>query len=256
MNPAHGALGFAIGLFVGMLVLLEVGRRIGVRRLTADFEGSRAGVGTVDAAIFALFGLLTAFTFSGAATRFDARRHLIVQEANAIGTAYLRLDLLPAEAQPAMRDRFRRYVDLRLEFYKSLPDDQAAAAAQARVIVLQSEIWREAVAAGRGAGPTLVLLLPALNEMIDITTTRAGAAMTHPPLVIFAMLGLLALVSALLAGYDMASGKTRNLLHILGFAAIVSVTVYVILDLEYPRSGYIRVDAFDQLLVDVRKHMN
>jgi hypothetical protein len=69
-----------------MLILVEVGRRIGIRRSAADPEGARAGVGAVEAAILALLGLLLAFTFSGAGARFDARRHLIVEETNAIGT--------------------------------------------------------------------------------------------------------------------------------------------------------------------------
>jgi hypothetical protein len=68
----------AVGPFPGMLVLLEVGRRIGVHRLEQDPEGARAGVGTVEGAVFALLGLLIAFTFSGAASRFDARRQLII----------------------------------------------------------------------------------------------------------------------------------------------------------------------------------
>ena len=93
-----------------MLILLEVGRRIGARRLAEDPMGAAAGVGTVEGAVFALFGLLIAFTFSGAAARFDTRRQLIIEETNAIGTAYLRLDLLPVDAQPGLREKFRRYV--------------------------------------------------------------------------------------------------------------------------------------------------
>ena len=100
-SPVHSTLFsvyVAAGLFIGMLCLLEVGRRVGQRRREADTEGARAGVGVIDGAVFALLGLLLAFTFSGAAARFDTRRHLIVEEANAIGTAYLRLDLLPPDA--------------------------------------------------------------------------------------------------------------------------------------------------------------
>jgi len=73
-----------------------------------DPEGARAGAGAVEGSVFGLLGLLIAFTFSGAAFRFDARRQLAVEETNAIGTAYLRLDLLPADKQPALRDSFRR----------------------------------------------------------------------------------------------------------------------------------------------------
>ena len=111
MNKMLIATLLATGLFVGILIFLEVGRRVGGQRLALDPEGARAGTGTVEGAVFALVGLLIAFTFSGAASRFDARRDLIVQETNAIGTAWLRLDLLPASAQPAIRENFRRYVD-------------------------------------------------------------------------------------------------------------------------------------------------
>src|SRR5512134_3830379 len=158
MNFAPSAALFTLGLFLGMLVLLEIGRRIGVRRMAKDSEGARVGVGAVDGAVFALLGLLIAFTFSGAASRFDARRQLIVEETNNIGTAYLRLDLLPASAQPAIRENFRRYLDSRLEVYRKLPDIAAAKAELAKAIMLQEEIWRHAVAATRvdGAQPAAV----------------------------------------------------------------------------------------------------
>ena len=99
------------GLFAGMILLLEVGRRLGRRRHGRDEEGARAGLGAVEGAVFALLGLLIAFTFSSAASRFDTRRQLIVQEGNAIGTAWLRLDLLLSSAQPELRDLFRRFLD-------------------------------------------------------------------------------------------------------------------------------------------------
>jgi len=100
-----------------------------------------------------------------------------------------------------------------------------------------------------------MLLLPALNQMIDITTTRTMALQLHPPTIIYTMLFALALASALLAGYGMAGAKSRSWLHILGFAAVMAVAVYVILDLEFPRLGLIQVDAFDRALVELRESM-
>src|ERR1700752_3735328 len=231
---------FALGLFLGMLMLLEVGRRIGVRRLAADPQGAEAGVGPVPGAVFALLGLLIAFTFSGAASRFDTRRQLIVEETNDIGTAYLRLDLLPVDAQPRLREKFRAYVDARLEIYRKLPDMAAVQEEMAKANRLQVKIWRQSVAASRAPGASAaapVLLLPALNAMIDITTTRTMAAQIHPPMIIFALLFGLALVSSLLVGYGMAGSKARNWLHMLGLSFVMAVSVYVILDLEYPRLG-------------------
>ena len=249
---------FSFALFVGMLILLNVGRRIGARHLASDPKGARTGTGTIEAAVFALLGLLIAFTFSGAVSRFDDRRHLIVEEANAIGTAYLRLDLLSADAQPTLRQEFRRYVEYRLAVFRKLPDLEAAKAELDKATKQQQIIWARAVAASQsqGASPAApMLLLPALNQMIDITTTRGMALQLHPPLIIFGMLFLVALASALLAGYAMAGGKDRKWLHVFGFALVIALTVYVILDIEFPRAGLIRVDAFDQALLDLLKSM-
>lgn len=256
---AFSAFSITLGLFIGILLLLEMGRRIGMRRRAQDPEGATAGTGPIDGAIFALLGLLLAFTFAGAASRFDERRALIVEETNAIGTAYLRLDMLPSSAQPPLRDLFRRYLDTRLEAYRKLPDMSAVLAELNRANQLQGEIWSQAVVVSRmeGAPPAAaMLLLPALNQMIDITTTRTMAGQIHPPLAIFVMLFGVALGSALLAGYEMAGGQSRNWLHMLGFAAVLAVAVYVILDMEFPRLGFIRVDTFDQALVELRKSMN
>jgi hypothetical protein len=249
---------FAVGLFVGMLLFLQIGRRLGERSLALDPGEARTGLGGVEGAVFALLGLLIAFTFSGAASRFDQRRHLVTEEANAIGTAWLRIDLLPAEAQPALRDLFRSYLDSRLETYRKLPDVDAAMAEFRRSMDLQGEIWKAAVSGSRKSDTPAVAmqLLPALNQMIDITTTRLMATRIHPPKVIFIMLGGLSLASALLAGYAMAGGKSRHWVHVILFAAVLSTTVYVIVDLEYPRLGLIRVDAVDQVLTDLRRSMD
>ncbi|MCI0658760.1 MAG: DUF4239 domain-containing protein, partial [Acidobacteria bacterium] len=218
----------------------------------------KEGAGAVEAAVFGLLGLLLAFTFSGAADRFNVRRQRIVEEANSIGTAYLRLDLLPAEEQPPLRDLFRRYLDERLEVYRKLPDIKAAERELAHSIQLQKEIWAGAMAASgeQSAPPVRMLLLPALNEMFDITTTRTAAMRMHPPVVIYAMLVALSLAGSLLAGYGMARAKMRGWFHIFGYAIIMTAAVYVILDLEFPRAGFIRVDAFDQVLVETRKSMD
>jgi hypothetical protein len=247
----------AFGLLGGVLLMVEVGRRVGKRRLAREGERAQAGAGAIDGAVFGLLGLLIAFTFTGAASRFDARRDLITEEANDIGTAWLRLELLPAGTQPALRESFRRYLDARLEAYEKLPDLAAANAALARSVVLQGQIWTQAVAASREGPPAAsMLLLPALNQMFDITTTRKMAGKTHPPLIIFATLVVLTLVAALLAGYGMAGAKTRSWVYMLGFAFVMSVAVYIIIDLEYPRLGLIRVKAADQVLVELRQSMN
>jgi hypothetical protein len=249
---------FPLGLLLGMFILIEIGRRMGARRLAKDAEGGRTGFGAIEGSVFGLMGLLVAFSFSGAASRFDSRRQLIVEETNAIGTAYLRLDLLPSEAKLELQELFRQYVDSRLSVYQKLPDISAALAELERSGKLQRTIWSKAVAACQASGsqPATMLLLPALNQMIDITTTRTMAARLHPPTIVFIMLGVTSLVSSLLAGYGMAVGKTRSWVHMLAFAATLAVTVYVICDMELPRFGLIRVDSFDRALVELRQGMN
>jgi hypothetical protein len=256
MNLTFVSILFAGGLLVGMIMLLELGRRLGRRRQGRDEEGARAGLGAVEGAVFALMGLLIAFTFSGAASRFDTRRQLIVEEANSIGTAWLRLDLLPPAPQPELRDLFRQYLDLRLAVYQKLPDLGAALAELEKANALQGKIWSRAVAACQQApGPIAAQVIPALNQMFDIAATRTAAAKMHPPEIIFLLLGVLALMCSLLAGYAMAGGKKRSWIHMIGFAFILAATVYVILDLEFPRIGFIRIDAFDQVLIELRQSM-
>jgi|tagenome__1003787_1003787.scaffolds.fasta_scaffold20951114_5 hypothetical protein len=245
-------------IFASCLILLEVGRRIGVRRRTLDPAGAEKGLGTVEGAVFGILGLLLAFTFSAAASRFEVRRELIVHETNAIGTAYLRLDLLPATDQPKLREDFRLYVDARLAVYRKLPDLQASNAEMSKATALQGKIWTQAVAGCKEADSPAVtsLVLSSLNEMIDITTTRAVARQAHPPAIIFLMLFVLLLASSLLAGYGMSAGEWRSWLHMAGFAGIMAMAVYVIIDIEFPRVGFVRIDSTDHILVDLRNSMN
>ena len=245
------------GLFLCVLMFVWIGRWIGTWRGAQETERERVGLVTVETALYALLGLMIAFTFSGASTRLDTRRAQTVQEANAIGTAYLRLDLLPASAQPALRMKFRAYADARLAVYGALPDMKASDAHAARAVKWQGEIWTDSIAALRNA-PTQasLLVIPALNDMIDITTTRAVALRTHTPAVILGALVVLTLACSLLIGYGLAGGKAfATNFHMIGFALMMTVTIYVIIDLDHPRIGLIRLDYVDQALMDVRAGM-
>ena len=102
----------------------------------------------------------------------------------------------------------------------------------------------------------MILLVPALNQMFDVATTRTLSALVHPPAVIFAMLCGLAVIASALAGYGMARSTSSAWLHLVAFAAATAFTFYVIIDMEFPRLGLIRVDAFDQALIDLRASMN
>jgi len=240
-----------------MLALMNVGRSIGVRRMRADPRAAGAGFGAVNAAVFSLLGLLLAFGYSDASKRFDERRRLVVEETNDIGTAWLRVAMLPAASQPALRARLRQYVDARIGYYDSAPDSPASLEAQARVERAQTEIWSLATAACSGPdGATAgLLLLPALNAMFDITTTRLAMQDMHPPLLVFIVFVVLALASALLAGISMAAAKSKSWIHMIGFATLISATLYLVAEIEFPRHGLVRNDAFDRLLVDLRQSM-
>ncbi len=245
-------------LFVLMLAAEEVGRRLALR-IARSGRGEAKGSSAMDAAVFALLGLLIAFTFSGAAARFDSRRQLITQETNAVSTAYLRIDVVPPEYRPALREAYGRYLDARISGYQKMPDIAAAEAELARASAMQSEIWKQAVAAAQSPGtPTsaAMLLLPAINNMFDMATSRYVATKMHPPYIIFGLLFLLATAAALLAGYGMGGASTRPWLHPIVFAAVMALSVYVVLDLEFPRLGLIRVDDFDQALIALRATMH
>jgi hypothetical protein len=231
----------------------EMGRRIGRYQLAHD--PSWPGSTIVDGAVFALLGLLLAFSFNGAASRFAERKQLIIAETNAISTAYLRLDLLPAEAQPPVRALFGEYVDARLAAYRALPDLEAAHLEIVHGGEIQRAIWDRAVAAVRAAPPYVpMLLMASLNNMFDAESTRVLMAQVHPPKVIFGMLASLIVISSMFAGHSLA-GYRRSWTHAAGLAATLAVTVYVIFELEFPRFGLVRIDAMDRALIELRQAM-
>jgi hypothetical protein len=253
------ALIYSLTLLAAMLLCLELGRRYTLNQKAKETEEAGAGKGVIEGAFFGLLSLLIAFTLAGAISRFDSRRQLIIQESNDIGTAWLRVDLLPTDVQPQMRDLFRSYVDSRLALDSALPDIRAAEEHLARSIDLQNQIWALAVVSTHGATPHLdsgKLLLPALNSMIDISNTRTWAARSHPPVILWVFLFFIALVCAFIAGGRVATGRRRPWVHLLAFALLTVGSIYVILEIEYPRRGFIDLEKYDQALIDVRESMN
>ena len=242
-----------IGLLLAMVVCIEIGYRIGQRR-QGRYGDAHEGLASMEAAIFALLGLLLGFAFAGALGRFDTRRNMVVTEANAIGTAYLRLDLAPAEDQPALRRLFRDYLDARIRVYGEPHDDTITDRLIADAAKIQERIWSTAIASlPRDSRQDVSrVLLPALNEMIDITTVRTVALHVQLPRAILALLLIVALCSAMTAGYAMAKRGRRSVLHVILYATSIAMTIYVVLDLEHPRRGLIRLDAADRILVELR----
>src|SRR5215469_8359297 len=186
----------AFFLLPAMLLLIELGRRLRIKQKDQE-EGT-----AIENAVFALFGLLLAFTFSGAVERYDHHRELIVEETNAIGTAYLRLDLLPPADQPTLRQLFRDYTTSRLGLYRAISNEVSPLSEH-----LQREIWKKSVEAAASPGANVdatKILLPALNSMIDISETRRTVFNLHPPQVVFLLLFLFSGGAAFLGGYSMS----------------------------------------------------
>lgn len=235
-------------LFFGVIILcMEIGRLIG------RGKGEAAGASTVNGAIFAIFGLILALSFSGAASRFDERRDLIVQEANSVGTAVLRIDLLPADAQPLLRDKFTQYVDARIAAYAASGDPTAFRAGLNRANAISLDIWNLSVAAASrpDAAPAAnMLLLPAINEMIDLSSSRAFMTLKHPPIIIRFMMIALAMGAALLSGIGFGTSGSGGRLHELAFALVITATIFITVDLEYPLTGFIRIDDFSNAVVN------
>jgi hypothetical protein len=249
-------IGLFVTLFTALIACLEGGRRLGRRAFAGD-RPHPSGLGTVEAVTFGLLGLLLAFTFSGAAARLDTRRAQIVDEANAIGTAWLRLDILPEAAQPKLREAFRAYTDSRIAVYRTFSGSglEAARAASARAGALQQQIWTGAVAACGDLASCTVVVLPALNQMFDLAATRLAATQMHPPAIVYVVLVAISLVCGFLVGYEMGATVVASRSHMILLALVLSFTFYVILDFEYPRLGFIRIDDFDTLLVQLRASM-
>jgi hypothetical protein len=248
------ALGVAILIFAGTIISLEAGFRWG-RRDTAGNAAAHEGLGAVEASAFALVGLLLGFSFAGAMSRLDAKREAIVAEANAIGTAYRRIDILPAETQPAIRDEFKRLIDARINAYEQRFDAGAAGRHLEAFDAAEDRIWQLTVAATAASKESALLVLPPVNEMIDVSTARAVLLRAHLPVLILGLLIVAAVSSGLLAGYGMTKRRQRSWFHAIAYAALLAATVYTVLDLDQPRFGLINIETAYQPLTQLRDAM-
>ncbi|MNS95167.1 hypothetical protein D3C72_1294120 [compost metagenome] len=252
MNYSFLLAGLAVLFFIGLFVAMAIGKVFG-RNL--DEKGG-AGVAAIEASVFALLGLLVAFTFSGAAQRMAERRNLLIQEVNAIGTAWLRIDLLNLDDQPRLREQFRNYVDQRILYDREVADLDHRGAIAAKAGALQQDIWRTSIAATRNAVPPYAAsYIAAVNDMFDSATTLTAAQKVHPPLATYVFLGYLALVSACLVGVNLAASKRNALMHQAIYAVVMTAALYIIIDFEFPRIGTIRIDQSDALLLAQRQSM-
>jgi hypothetical protein len=231
-------------LLVALIVSFELGHRSGLRtRLRrGEFQEVTTAMAAIHGAVLGLLGLLLAFTYSYAAGRADNRRAAVVQEANAIGTAYLRSDLVPEPARSQLQDLLRTYCGSRI-IAKPIVDPSAAKEAIARAEGLHADIWKTAVAgiASKAPTPTDALVIAAMNDLIDMHGVRLAAARDRLPGIILIMLALVACISLALTGHSSGLSGRRNRSLNWALALTVSGVIYVTIDLDHPRAGFIQV---------------
>ena len=257
------SLAVSAGFFAGSLVLLNYGRYLGLRYLQHQ-TANMAGLTTVEGAVFALIGLLLAFTISGALQRFDERRQLVIQEANAASTAYDRLALFEGDVGRNLQTNLKDYVEARIDLYR-MPHDFSlwrrselfSPEQQDKIVDFKNKVWDAMVAACPQANfrPACAQAVPALASLFEVARLRLGASEKHPPQIVYVMLFGLGLGGSLLARFGMAAATARSWIHMLIFAATLTVTLYVVTDMEYPRLGLINIENFDHFLVDARRQM-
>lgn len=241
MNPILQDLLVAAGLFLLLLLALEGGYRL-ARRARADADARGAGqVGAIQGAILGVLGLLLAFSFAAAGARFLERQDLIVEEANAIGTAYLRADLLDEPNAGALRSALRRYTEHRVAVAARLRSG-VTPADLAEVDRLQGEMW-DASVAGVAARPSAMIgVIPAVNEVIDLHTLRIASGRKHLPLLVMGLLIACSVLAMAVIGYGSgASGRRRAPLTI-PLVALIGAALWITIDLDHPRAGLLKLN--------------
>lgn len=236
----------------GLLVLMTGSAYLAARAARGRAKSDHNTTSILTNSLFALLGLILAFMFTAAYTRFEHRRTLLSQEINAIGTLHLRLDLLKPNEQPELREKLRRYTLARAAIYPSAAGSVDEQTALDQAAALQGEIWRRVVelTSSPDDRASRLLLIPALNEMIDITSTRGVARDDHTPGLVIVVLFLLAMAAtAILVWNVCVRGGQVPRLHLAVFVLVTAAVVFVTLDLEYPRFGFARLDDVNARLV-------
>jgi CDP-diglyceride synthetase len=228
-------------LFVVTLAVLAAAVAVGVlvgRRRAALPAAERADLGLVLGAVLTLLGLIIGFSFSMALDRYDQRVALEEAEANAIGTAYLRADVVPAADSARLKALLRRYTELRLQFYRAGAEDPDLAA---RTAQLQTELWNAAAAAGVAMpNPVTATLVTGINDVLNAQGSAQAAWWNRIPAAAWILMLLIALCAAFLVGYNAKDARReRGVLLVLPF--VLSIAFLLIADIESPRGGAIRV---------------
>ncbi|MCA8984933.1 MAG: hypothetical protein R3C12_18340 [Planctomycetaceae bacterium] len=227
---------------------LEAGYRFGKWRHNRAPEEKDVPVGTMVGAILGLLAFMLAFTFSLAAARFDARRHMVLLEANAISTTFLRTQLLPEAERSVSARLLREYVDIRISGLTK----QQLAATIVRSEEIHGELWTHAIrGVEKSPSPLTALYVQSLNQLIDLHAERVQVGIrSRIPLSLWGGLLLLAILGMASIGYHSGLSATRRspemLVLILAFASVL----YLIMDLDRPLEGLLLVS--QQPMIDVQ----
>lgn len=240
--------------FALMLAATEAGFHLGRTSEGSIPDKTKSQISAVEAAILGVLGLLLGFTMSMAVTRFEARKQLVLDEANAIGTSYLRTALLPAPEGSEIASLLRQYIDVRVQ-YGTVGNDLAQLdSLQTQTVRLQNEFWARAIAYGqKDPNPVKAgLLLQSLNETIDLESARRMAFQNHVPESVIYVNGIVGLLAVLLVGYTFGLNGGRQIFSMCVLALAITLVLSVIIDLDRPRSGFIRIS--QQPMIDLQ-HM-
>jgi hypothetical protein len=219
----------------------EVGYRLG--RRWADTERGKSESVVWQAQVLALLGLLIAFSFGMAETRFETRRQIIVDEANAIGTTYLRAGFLGDPGGGELHRLLRSYVDARIEFYEAGTDRPRVLESLRTASRLQEQIWSRVEAAVRADPHAMApsLLAQATNEMIDMEGSRRASVQQHVPWPVFAMLLVVAATGVALIGHSAGLDGARFWFGMIAMPLLIAAVITLIYDLDHPRLGLVRL---------------
>jgi hypothetical protein len=208
-------------------------------------QDEREDFNTVQTAILTLLALIIGFSFSMAVTRYDQRKNYEEAEANAIGTEYVRADLLPAESAASVRELLRRYLDQRITFYQTR-DQREIDRLDVDTEKLQGELWSAILPAANGqpTSPTIALAVSGMNDVLNSQGYTQAAWWNRIPVAAWVLMGLIAICCNLLIGYN---GRRQIVRLIFVLPIIVSISFLLIADIDSPRGGLIRV--FPQNLI-------
>jgi len=244
------SLGTAFILAIVMIAVYWAGFKFSSRQKNRNTSD---GFGPVEGALLGLLALLLAFTFSMSASRYDTRRQVLIEEANIIGTAILRADLYPATERSSFRADFKEYLETRIAYYEAGFDPEKVEANLERSAIISAKIWDRAAVLAQNRDNLIPSnqMVPALNEMIDIVTTRNAARHATVPDSILWMLFVLCLVSSFLVGYN-RNEIAASWVVIIVFALMISASIFIILDLDRPSQGLITLEEANKNIISLR----